>query len=90
MLIKILLFAGMSESLYFQVFYGSGEVCHGPQGVDQSEFKSITKVVPRARERTWRSICKWLLPFKAFSFNQEQHDLSVMQSLIEVKYCFGS
>ena len=50
----------MSESLCFQVFYGLGEVRYGSQGVDLSEFKSIAKVVPRARERTWGSICKWL------------------------------
>ena len=43
----------MSESLCFQVFYELGEVRYGPQGIDLSEFKAITKVVPRARERTW-------------------------------------
>ena len=66
----------MSESLCFQVFYGLGEVRYGPQGVDLSEFKSITKVVPRARETTWGSICKWL--FKAFCLNEEEHELSIM------------
>ena len=35
--------AGMSDDLYFQVFYGSGEVRYGPEGVDLSEFSSITK-----------------------------------------------
>ena len=69
----------MSESLCFQVFYGLGEVRYGPQGVDLSEFKSITKVVPRSRERTWGSICIWL--FKAFCLNEEEHELSVMAAI---------
>ena len=42
--------ADMSDSLYFQVFYGSGEVRYGPEGVDLSEFPCFTKCVPRARE----------------------------------------
>jgi len=29
------------------VFYGSGEVRYGPEGVDLSEFSSITKKIPR-------------------------------------------
>ena len=33
----------MSDDLYFQVFYGSGEVRYVPEGVDLSEFSSITK-----------------------------------------------
>ena len=36
----------MSDDLYFQVFYGSGEVRYGPEGVDLSEFSSITKKYP--------------------------------------------
>ena len=35
--------AGMSDDLYFQVFYGSEEVRCGPEGVDLSEFSSIQK-----------------------------------------------
>ena len=36
----------MSDDLYFQVFYGSEEVRYGPEGVDLSEFSSITKKYP--------------------------------------------
>ena len=36
----------MSDDLYFQVFYGSGEVRYDPEGVDLSEFSSITKKYP--------------------------------------------
>ena len=66
----------MSDDLYFQVFYGSGEVRYGPEGVDLSEFSSITKKVPRARERTWISISNWL--FKAFGLHRDEHEISVM------------
>ena len=66
----------MSDDLYFQVFYGSGEVRYGPEGVDLSEFSSITKKVPRVRERTWISISNWL--FKAFGLNRDEHEITVM------------
>ena len=36
----------MSDDLYFQVFYGSGEVRYGHEGVDLSEFSSIKKKYP--------------------------------------------
>ena len=36
----------MSNDLYFQVFYGSGEVRYDPEGVDLSKFSSITKKYP--------------------------------------------
>jgi hypothetical protein len=66
----------MSDDLYFQVFYGSGEVRYGPEGVDLSEFSSITKKIPRAKERTWILISNWL--FKAFGLNRDEHEISVM------------
>src|SRR6185312_4372783 len=37
---------GMSDDLYFQVFYGSGEVRYSHEGVDLSKFSSITKKYP--------------------------------------------
>ncbi|KAG2584290.1 hypothetical protein PVAP13_6KG291406 [Panicum virgatum] len=54
----------MSDDLYFQVFYGSGEVRYGPEGVDLSE------------DRTWISISNWL--FKAFGLSRDEHVISVM------------
>ena len=66
--------AGMSDDLYFQVFYGSGEVRYGPEGVDLSEFSSITKKYPELE--TWISISNWL--FKAFGLNRDEHEISVM------------
>ena len=78
----------MSDDLYFQVFYGSGEVRYGPEGVDLSEFSSITKKIPRARERTWISISNWL--FKAFGLNRNEHEISVMAVVSRGNQCFGS
>ncbi|KAK8458035.1 hypothetical protein SEVIR_3G285801v4 [Setaria viridis] len=52
-----------------------GEVRYGPHGVDLSEFQSFCKQLPRARERTWASICNWL--FKAFNLDRDQVELSV-------------
>ena len=66
----------MSDDLYFQVFYGSEEVRYGPKGVDLTEFSSISKKLPRARERTWISITNWL--FKVFWLNRDEHEISVM------------
>ena len=65
----------MSDDLYFQVFYGSGEVRYGPEGVDLSELLDHKKI-PRARERTWISISNWL--FKAFGLSRDEHEISVM------------
>ena len=80
--------ADMSDGLYFQVFYGSREVRYGPAGVDLSEFSSITKNVPRARERTWISISNWL--FKAFALNRDEHEISVMAVVSRRELVFGS
>ena len=53
--------AGMSDKLYFQIFYGQGEICYGPNGVDLSGFKSVTKDIARASERTFRGVYNRLL-----------------------------
>ena len=70
----------MSDDLYFQVFYGSGEVRYGPEGVDLSEFSSIKKKIPRARERTWISISNWL--FKAFGLNRDGYVISFVLLIV--------
>ena len=68
--------AGMSKSLFFQVFYGTGQIRYGPEGVDLSDFRCATEEVPRARERSWGSILNWL--FRAFGLNREKYEISVM------------
>ena len=78
----------MSDDLYFQVFYGSGEVRYGPEGVDLTEFSSITKKLPRAREMTWISIYNWL--FTAFGLNRDEHEISVMAVVSRRELVLGS
>ena len=76
----------MSDNFYFQVFYGSGEVRYGSEGVDLTEFSSITKKLPRARESTWISITNWL--FKAFGLNRDEHEISVIAVVSRRKSVF--
>ena len=47
------MYTGMADKLYFQIFYGQGEICYGLEGVDLSGFKSVTKGIARASERTF-------------------------------------
>ena len=60
----------------FSSVYGSGEVRYSPEGVDLSEFSTITKKIPGARERTWISISNWL--FKTFGLNRDEYEIYVM------------
>ena len=48
--------SGMSETVRVQLFYGSGQVRYGREGVDLSNFSSIEKDVTKARQRTWEVI----------------------------------
>jgi hypothetical protein len=48
----------MSESVPVKIYYG--EIICGPQGVDLTNFSSVEKNIPRAGERTWEVITKWL------------------------------
>ena len=70
------MYTGMADKLYFQIFYGQGEICYGPEGVDLSGFKSVTKGIARASERTFGGVYNWLLRF--FNLDSEQYELTVM------------
>jgi hypothetical protein len=43
--------SGMSETTRVQLFYGSEEIRYGPEGVDLSLFKTVTRDLTRAEER---------------------------------------
>jgi hypothetical protein len=45
----------MSHTVRVQLFYGSGETRYGPQGVDPSLFKIVSRDLTRAEERPWGS-----------------------------------
>ena len=80
--------AGMSDDLYFQVFYGSGEVRYGPEGVDLSEFSSITKKYPELeRGLGFQNPIGYLklLPLIEMNMRSQSWQLSV-----EGNQCFGS
>ena len=70
------MYTGMADKLYFQIFYGQGEICYGLEGVDLSGFKSVTKGIARASERTFVGVYNWLLRF--FNLDSEQYELTVM------------
>lgn len=78
-LIKIVImlskWAGMSEKVYFQIHYGEGEIVYGSEGVDLSGFRSMTKGIGRACERTFSGVYNWL--FTGFKLDPEQHGLTI-------------
>jgi hypothetical protein len=43
--------SGMSQTVQVQLFYGSGEIRYGPEGVDLSLFKTVDRDLTRAEER---------------------------------------
>ena len=65
----------MSEKLYFQIYYGSGEIRYNPEGVDLSGFPSVTKGISRANERPLGAIINWLL--KCFNLDSEKYELRI-------------
>jgi hypothetical protein len=68
--------SGMSQTVWVQLFYGSGEIRYGPEGVDLSPFKTVERDLTRAEERPWGVITNWL--YKAFRKDEEQWKLLVM------------
>jgi hypothetical protein len=70
----------MSETVTIKIYYGIGEIIHGPQGVDLSNYSSIEKNISRAAERTWEAITNWLV--KTFSVDLEHQCMSVMALII--------
>jgi hypothetical protein len=76
----------MSESVTIKIYYGTGEIIYGPQGVDLSNYSSVEKNVPRVGERTWEAITNWLV--KAFSVDLEHQCMSVI-ALINISTPVG-
>jgi hypothetical protein len=66
----------MSQTVQVQLFYGSGEIRYGPQGVDLSLFKTVIRDLTKAEERPWGVITNWL--YKAFRKDEEQWKLLVV------------
>ena len=80
--------AGISYDLYFQVFYGSGEVRYGPEGVDLSEFSSIQKKYPEQERGLGFQYPIGYLKFSGL-IEMNMRSLSWQWS-VEGNQCFGS
>jgi hypothetical protein len=50
-------------------------VIYGPNGVDLSEFNCAVRGITRPHERTFESLCNWLM--RGLRINQETHTVSV-------------
>jgi hypothetical protein len=64
-----------SEKGIFSIYYGKENVIYGPNGVDLSEFNCAVKRITRPHERTFESLCNWLM--SGLRINQETHTVSV-------------
>ncbi|PUZ57006.1 hypothetical protein GQ55_5G393500 [Panicum hallii var. hallii] len=64
-----------SERGIFSIYYGEGNVIYGPNGVDLSEFNCAVRGITRPHERTFESLCNWLM--RGLRINQETHTVSV-------------
>jgi hypothetical protein len=66
----------MLEIVKVQLYYGTGEIRYGPQGIDLSNFNLVEKNVKRALERIWEGINSWLC--KVFSVDLEQQCMTLI------------
>jgi hypothetical protein len=64
-----------SEKGIFSIYYGEGNMIYGPNGVDLSEFNCAVRRITRPHERTFESLCNWLM--SGLRINQEIHTVSV-------------
>jgi hypothetical protein len=60
-----------SEKGTFSIYYGEENVIYGPNGVDLSEFNRTVREITKPHERTFESLCNWLM--SGLSINQETH-----------------
>jgi hypothetical protein len=64
-----------SEKGIFSIYYGEGYVIYGPNGVDLSEFNCAVRGITRLYERTFESLCNWLM--RGLRINQETRTVRV-------------
>jgi hypothetical protein len=64
-----------SEKGIFSIYYGEVNVIYGPNGVDLSEFNYAVRGITRPHEKTFESLCNWLM--RRLRINQETHSVSV-------------
>jgi hypothetical protein len=64
-----------SEKGTFSIYYGKGNMIYGPNMVDLSEFNCAVKGISRPYERSFESLCNWLM--SGLRINQKTYSVSV-------------
>ena len=57
------------------VYYGEGEILHGPNGVDLSNFNAIQRAVSNPEEKSFNALYKWLI--RIFQIDETVEKLNV-------------
>ena len=63
----------MSDVANFKIYYGRWTIIEGPEGIDLRYFQSATVPLPRAEQRTWGAVMRWL--FHSFELDHDVYDL---------------
>jgi hypothetical protein len=66
----------MSDKILLHVYYGEGQILHGPNGVSVDQFNCIERWVGRPREKSYTALHNWLM--RGFQLNAATHKLNVM------------
>ncbi len=65
----------MSDKIYFQIYYGDGEIRYNSEGVDLSDFPSVTKGISKANERSLGAVINWF--HKLFNIDPDKFGLRI-------------
>lgn len=65
----------MSDKIYFKIYYGEGEIRYNSEGVDLSDFPSVTKGISKANERSLGAVINWF--HKLFHIDSDKFGLSI-------------
>jgi len=72
------------EKPTFSIYYGEGNVCYGPHGVDLSQFQCAIRRITKPHERTFESLCNWLMA--GLMIDPETHNISVQCLINRTSY----
>ena len=63
----------MLDATNFKIYYSQGTILEGPEGIDLRYFQLATVPLPRAEQRTWGAVMRWL--FHTFQVDRDVYDL---------------
>ena len=63
------------NKIVIEVYYGEGEILHGPNGVDLSSFNAIQKAVSNLEHKSLNGLYKWLI--RIFDIDEVVQKLNV-------------